>query len=435
MFEKKKVHSKIQICQNIDTTPYFWCREAILIEVTNGKSALHWKCQRVADSYYYERFNSVLTLNNKPILQASLPSCPTCEGLLATGYGIDNIECSELREIADKINETYTDITNAAQVISPILGLLEDGVYILADCDVYPSDGNGHFFWDVPNELTVTPATAICLTDIEDKCDVVGGIPTFLYPSQSTTSFNPERISYYQSLLNDREYYPRSIAYYSNELCSVILDGHHKATACAINGMLVPTLVIVPCTGIQYKPDSTKKMVEDKICFGEITLPITCLTQEQIKYAQTNMNQWRDQDKSKVKIQNYYIIEHNWESVYADSYLQFPNVREFAEEKVLDIQNISKEDVSQWLCDATGLNARKLESAIRYYLRRDKEQAKILALQCGRLNSNSELMKTAFNILTRYKNDSEVEQFFIDWLVEDNDPHSILRKIADRHWS
>lgn len=213
------------------------------------------------------------------------------------------------------------------------------------------------------------------------------------------------------------------------------MDGHHKAAACAINAIPVPTLVILPYTGIRYKPDSLKKMVEDEICFGEIKLPVTCFTQKQIKCIQVVRNRWKEQDKDRVKIQNYYMIQHNWERVYADSYLQFPNVREFGEECVLELRDISEEDVIRWLCDATDLNAKKLEVAIRYYLRKDKERAKTLALQCGRLNSDSQLMKTAFKVLTLYKNDSEVEQFFIDWLVDDNDSHSILKKIADGYWS
>lgn len=73
MFGKKNDIPKVQICRDIDTTSYFWCHEAILIEVTGGKSALRWKRQRVADSYYYERTYSALTLNNEPILQADIP--------------------------------------------------------------------------------------------------------------------------------------------------------------------------------------------------------------------------------------------------------------------------------------------------------------------------------------------------------------------------
>jgi hypothetical protein len=74
----------------IDVRQHLWCNASILFEVAHGKDALKWNVQRIDDNYYGDRYFSELLLNNTPILQANQPGCPTCAGLLAVGYGIEN---------------------------------------------------------------------------------------------------------------------------------------------------------------------------------------------------------------------------------------------------------------------------------------------------------------------------------------------------------
>ena len=288
MFGKFKKPS-VQVCQSVDTAPYFWCNEAVLIEVKNGRSALRWVRQKDYDNDYM--YLSALMLKDRPILQATLPECPTCEGLLATGYGIEKIDCSELKEIADKINMPYEGINQAVSNISAILGLLQDGTYVIADCNVFPTDGNGNFFWDVPSELTSAPITAGCLTYIDDECNYTGGVPAFLYPSQSTDKFDSNCIEHYQRLLSDRQHFPRGIAYYCKEFGSILLDGHHKASACALSGETVPTLVIMPCTGVEYRV-VWGKTIDNSVHFGEIKIPVSFFGAKQMRVAREQMKPW-----------------------------------------------------------------------------------------------------------------------------------------------
>ena len=84
----------IKIHKFIDTDKYIWCRDAALIQVTEGKSALK-KSSSDCDYNTYD-VKSVLTLNGKQLVQQESPICPTCSGLLARGYGIENINSKEL---------------------------------------------------------------------------------------------------------------------------------------------------------------------------------------------------------------------------------------------------------------------------------------------------------------------------------------------------
>lgn len=428
MFWKSKGPS-VKICHDVDTAAHFWCGEAVLLEVKNGKGALRW----VRGAYDAEDMASAaLLLSGKPILQANQPICPTCEGLLATGYGIENINCSELREIADNINAPYSGIHRAVSEIAPILGLLRDGMYVLADCEVFPVDGNGHFFWDVPNDLTHNPATAYQVPRVGDTFGSVRGIPAFMFPSQGTDRFEAGRVQYYQALLSDRARFPRAIAYCAQEFCSVLLDGHHKAAACALDGETVPTLVIMPCTGMGYGRSATNKLIEKDAHFSAIEIPASVFTHEQMKVVRNTMNQWKH--KENIQLNRHDIINRKWEEKYRRTAYAYPNVEELVQGAALKIIPLHDSDVEAWLENATDRNAQKLEAAIRHYLRNDKQKARALALRCAKLNSDPDLMKAAFQTLVLFKDDQDIERVFIDWLIDDNDPHSMLRAIADDYW-
>lgn len=50
------------------------------------------------------------------------------------------------------MNEAFTALT-------PLFSLFADGYYRLEERELYPTDGNGHFFWAVGNEKQPNPAT------------------------------------------------------------------------------------------------------------------------------------------------------------------------------------------------------------------------------------------------------------------------------------
>ena len=423
-FLKRNKEMQINIIDTIDVDKYSWCNDAILFEVSNGKGALRLNFKPVEDNYYGGRYYNELVINDIPILQASKPTCPTCAGLLAVGYGIENADCTELKEISDKINAQYIGLENAFEVITPLLGLLQDGIYVLADSNVFPSDGNGHFFWDVPNELTENPTTACILTE-EYEC--VSGIPAFLYPSQGTDRFDPERVEYYKKLISDKEHFPRAIAYFSDNLSSILLDGHHKAAACASVGADLPCLVVMPCDGVGYRQTKAKKMVKDKFLFGCIEIAYSKRFE---KYSDISVNR----TQTDIEIKNYGIIKRDWEKEYWESYKKYPDVFEYAEGMALNIPQITPELIENCFDNPNEENLRILRNAIQFLVRNDKEWGFKLALRAAHLKFDPKVRLAAFKALAQFKDNDEVEQFFINHLIEDNDPYSAFKRIADCYW-
>ena len=231
----------ITVIREIDAAKYPWCDSAVLLRVINGKASLSRRCGEEDEDYYH--IFSHLLLNEKPLVQATLPVCSTCSGLLAAGYGIENISCAEVEQVRQTVNGEFTDIRAAAEQLSPLLGLLSDGYYVLADVPHYPTDGEGRFFYDIPNELTSMQATCDCCYDHE-FLTAVNSFPAYLYPTQSDELLNDERVQYYVDEFRCGKK-PHGIAYHEAGFISALLDGHHKAAAAAQLGIPLNCLTII----------------------------------------------------------------------------------------------------------------------------------------------------------------------------------------------
>ncbi len=429
MFRKKSLPQVI-LGQKVDTSALPFCQEAIWVEIKQGRAALKWVHQPYDEDY---KSLSALFLHDRPILQADLPVCSTCEALLATGYGIGNIDCKEFSAVTEAINRPYIGLEQAIQSISPLLGLLQDGLYLVADCMAFPTDGNGNFFWAVPNGLTLSPATACRSLYIEDEYYFVGGIPAYLYPSQSTQRFDQSRVNYYRDLLTEGGSFPRAIAYHGIEFSSILLDGHHKAAACALAGEMVPTLTIIPATYLAStynQPGGTSQ--ERAVVFSKIEVPIELFTAEQLMTLRNKLNP--GQLNSKFTYSEGCLIQRRWEPKYLASVEAYPHVDELAQEVALEVNLSDGADIEDCLTDPVGLAARKLEVYIRSYTRLDKAKGRALALRCARCSCDAKLLKSAFKVLAQWKNSPEVEAFFIDWWVNNHEKNSPLSPIVNSFW-
>lgn len=256
----------IELKKVIDTREYLWCRSAALVRVMQGKGVLEHIYTKETDDY---TILSSLQLCGRPIMQAKYPLCPTCSALLARGCGIEDVNCAALREIRDRINAPYTGLNTAVLNISPILHLLTDGYYVVADAELYPTDGGSRFFMNVPDKLTNIEASCDCYYD-HNFITGVDGFPAYIYPTQSNAALSPERAAYYMDIIDSPDA-PRAIAYYDSGFICALLDGHHKAYAAALKGCSLSALVIIRLTGIRRYKD------RETACFSEIELPLSDL--------------------------------------------------------------------------------------------------------------------------------------------------------------
>jgi len=425
----------VKIIKEIDTTDKWWCSSAVMFSVKNGKGTI---CEKYApENEDYECFSQML-INGKPLAQSVLPDCPTCKGMLAAGYGIENVECPELKTARECMNSGFVNIMDSVEKIKPLLGLLSDGYYALADTICLPSDGEGNFFYDVPDKLT----------RFESLCDdyycnwnlcCTGHFPLFLYPTQSSSLINNERVDHYVKILNSDKNPPRALAYHYCGFMSLLLDGHHKACAAASLGKYVRCLTIIPADGCMFAPEEQIRGVDIRKSNPRIrTISFAGLETEaeaDMRYLDIYGN--RQQRENMPPFEKYDL--NGTEVRYGPG--KYPTLRDIiilldaGEEDTGTLPEVDQEVVRAMLNEDTEKADRYLEAAISYLAVTDHHEAYKLASAIvkkgdGRMRHGR--VRSALLFLLGCHSD-ETEQLFVDYQLNHEEQDENWH-IANSYW-
>lgn len=428
-FFKKKENLFVDILDlKVDCSEIINIKEAKLVYV-NGKGKLtvdigkfqHSNCETPAR----------IKLNNVPLIQAKIPDCPTCSSLLATGHGIENANCKELLEIQEKINSDYINLETSIDNMKDLLTLLESGFYLIADAICYPTDGK-NFFWDVPNNLKeFSSAGPVYLRG----GTYISNQPVYLYPTQTTNSYDKDRVDYYVEKFKNSTYKkPRAIVYNFEEFINFIIDGHHKACASTLLKEPVSCILIIP-----------SKIYEDyykNTClnFSGILINYKNIPREYTQYIKKeNFSPSQEQ----MKIRNGIVNNREWEKEYINSAKYYPSIIDYA--NVIDIMQDNKIEVNDifienYLENFDEDSQVKMKKLLYLFEFTNIKKAQEIALKYARKTLreeeiDKELKQLVYRILLSAKNNEEVEKIFIDYLVyySENREDPIL-KIINLYW-
>lgn len=208
-----------------------------VVHVKNGKGVLREVSGQIEKKTYLTLMYGDIPLFE---MQGDEYFCPTCEKIIRSGYGeTDGRQDFKM----DKMNRSVSEVNfnEALEEIYPLLGLLKEGYYIVVDTLLHPTDGNGHFFWDIPGSFVeINRYSGTCLYQYDDF--EWGKLrPYFTVGTQSQGRCNMERVEYYRNHPGSR-----AIAYYMDGYMTALIDGHHKAFAAALDKKDVNALVIIP---------------------------------------------------------------------------------------------------------------------------------------------------------------------------------------------
>lgn len=414
----------------IDLTGQPWCRNALLLHVC-GIGALRWETRALppeADCYESAR---CLTLRGTPLLSGHFAAWETSESRLCTGWGLDTAECPELDALRETLNGGFARLEDAVPALSPLLELLPEGVYVLAESDAYPTDGDGQFFWDVPDWLESNPATgAVYLNDDDYDYNYKCLPPVFLYPSQRRSRLDMERVDYYKERFQQDGSLPHGIAIYVGAGgMSVLLDGHHKAAAAALLGRTLPCLTVLPLG--YYRLDNPKQSA----CFGPIVVPV-----EDISGVKLPKEPWR-YTKGSSPLPEGHLADTELPEVLLAAGERYPTAGGYALVSAAEIGYPTDRELETWLTDP-GLYRPQLRGALVVLRSRGDPRLKETALRCAAVGDAYCSLKTeAFQVLAELKDDPDVEAFFIDYFVSLEEPPSVhgsaqdnLTQIAHSFW-
>lgn len=394
-----------------------------LVEVINGKGLLREDFKDLMNEKSY----CTLMLGDTPLfqLQGNEYYCPTCEKIMKSGY---NLEQSE--EFYNQvINATKEGVSfeEAVESIKPLLGLLPSKYYIVLDTALYPTDGNGHLFWETPNEDIELPGT--CIYYFREKCCTWGKCrPYFTVATQPVEKLSTERVEYYRNMSG-----ARAIAYYMDGYMTALLDGHHKAMAAALDGQMVNVLVIIPCMEMQRREENEiKKYIGmDKMIFSceEYGLDFP----ENKPYQRPDVKkQWEDLQKILPQLPQA-PLQRKLPYDTRELVKRYPDVRALAYmDLVGEIENerldrilaeqeyLSIEEATDLLEAMSGMHHDRLWELADFYLDR----------RMGWSGIPRELVETCFRVLVKLPHTEELDAYLIERMVEFEDAHPIVKNIV-----
>ncbi|MFA1754159.1 hypothetical protein ACDQ54_00650 [Fusobacterium animalis] len=426
---KKKENLFVDILDlKVDCSKIINIREAKLVYV-NGKGKLTVEIGKTEPNIW--QAPSKIKLNDIPLIQSKVSDIPTWCNLLATGYGIENANCKELLEIQEKINSDYVNLETSINNMKPLLTLFKSGFYLIADAICYPTDGE-NFFWNVPNNLTKNLTTAPAYIG---EGTYVFNQPVYLYPTQTTNSYNKDRVDYYvEKFKNLDDNKPRAIVYNFEEFINFIIDGHHKACASIILKEPVSCILIIP--------DRIYKNYYKNIClnFSGILVDYKDIPKE---YTQYIKKEKFSPSQEKIEIKDGIVNNREWEKEYINSakhylsLLDYVNIIDIMQDNEIEVNDIFIKNCLENFDKDSQLKMKKLLYLLNFT---DIKKAQETALKYARKTLrekeiNKELKQLVYRILLNDKNNEEVENIFIDYIVyySDNKEDPVLN-IINSYW-
>lgn len=428
-FFKKKENLFVDILDlKVDCSEIINIKEAKLVYV-KGKGKLTVEIEKTEPNIW--QAPSKIKLNDIPLIQSKVSDIPTWCNLLATGYDIENANCKELLEIQEKINSDYVNLETSINNMKPLLTLFKSGFYLIADAICYPTDGE-NFFWNVPNELKEFLSAGPAYLG---EGTYVFNQPVYLYPTQTTNSYNKDRVDYYvEKFKNLDDNKPRAIVYNFEEFINFIIDGHHKACASIILKEPVNCILIIP--------DRIYKNYYKNIClnFSGILIDYKNIPREYTRYIKKEKF---SPSQEKIEIKDGIVNNREWEKKYINSakhylsLLDYANVIDIMQDNEIEVNDIFIKNCLENFDKDSQVKMKKLLYLLEFT---DIKKAQEIALKYAKKTLreeeiDKELKKLVYKILLNDKNNEEVENIFIDYIVyySDNKEDPVLN-IINSYW-
>lgn len=418
MFGKNKID--IIPIKKLEKDKNCWGGDGIVFYLKNGKGMLRQKY----GSNDTEGL-SCLVYDNIPLskFHGDEYFCPTCEKLISAGYGLDKTNDQTISKLRETLNQPFVSLEQALKNLEPLLGLLPSGYYALADLELFPTDGDGKFFWAIENKPTLNKASCQIYDDgnwSEDR-------PKYILPTQPPRLFNNDTAEFYRKNENYR-----AIAYYLDGYLCALLDGHHKAVAAALEKRPVKTLVILPATGVFLPSHSNKSIEGGLVISGE-----TIYENELLSSLKKVRDSFPDNRMSKSEMENYLSLKdesfgtYNWSEDILRTSDYFPSA--FTEACIEWAGDLSDSRLNKIITYEEACDDRTLYYIAKALFELKNPRFKQLAFFIGKNQSYVSIWNEVYSLIAEIK-DEEVENFFVEFLVNDEKLRPDITKIVDDYF-
>lgn len=422
MFERLLNNARVEIIplKTITERPETWGGNGIIFYVKNGKGLL-----KHGYGIYEDKGLITLLYDNIPLIKFHSDEyfCPTCEKLVSAGYGLNMTDNNIVNEMRKLFNSPFISMDNSFENLKPLLGLLRTGYYSLVDVELYPSDGNGQFFWNITN------------TPLNNKASYpsYGGdglwsevVPKYILPSQPPTRFNREVAEYYRK--NDNY---RAIAYYMEGYLCTLIDGHHKAVASTLEHRPLKTLVIIPASSGWHK---SKHLNESQggISFNGVNLyeneMITSISKTIDLFKENSISS--EETRKCLLMINSEFDSYQWDLDILESEKYYPDAITLA--RIEWAGGITEDKLDNIINHQINMKDNEVLNLLTAMFALNHQRFKEIAFYFGRNDRYISIWNELFKMLARIK-DEEVENFFIEFIINSEVERLDLKKIVDEY--
>ncbi|MCC6994607.1 MAG: hypothetical protein IT370_08370 [Deltaproteobacteria bacterium] len=398
-----------------------WRAEGLLVLVEHARGMLRWETRKLGP----EGTQRSLVLGETPLLVAQADEywCPTCEKLLGLGLGRDNVEQGVLDALRQVSNLVHAPLASALETMSPLLELLEDGVYLVSRVPHHPTNGEGLPFWALsrrPQRLTASRDSYYFGMGL---FALAPSYPAFLLPTEALARCDWSRVEEYRRQLRSGQDLG-ALAFWAEGFLSALLDGHHRATACLLEGAPITCLTVMRQGAVDLQDGDRALIVWDE------RIPFATLPQEAVRLLEAQARPWTMSEGAPAGIGDEepaepWTADPRWHEL-SHAARRFPATHAVA---ALEIVGETSDERIERLFAAPGDDAPELWLILQALIAAQDPRAVRLALRAGR-SRWPDLWDDAFRFLATVRA-QEVEDFFIDFLVHDEGQHPWLERIAN----
>lgn len=413
---------KVEVLARVPADDLPWRHEGVLVLVSQGLGALRWRVVKANGVT-----KRALVLRDTPLLFAQSDEywCPTCEKLLALGWGRNQVDDETLALVRNACSNMEVPVDVLVDQISPVLRLLQEGIYLVSRVPHSPTNGAGEPFWELSTELRPLEASKDWYFADLGLFELAQGYPAFLLPTQSLENCNPDRVDEYRELAAQGQS-PGGLALWVDGFLSALLDGHHRATAALLEKVPLTCLTIMSPTGVEV--GDKEKLVR----LWDARIPYSALPKGAIRVLEKQHR--ADASDAPLVVEGAAARRSSAARATCDypamtaAAAAFPTARGLAACSVAG--DVSDQRIDE-LIAAGESSAPQLWAILQALIASRNPRATALALRVGE-GHWPELWKDAFRYLATVRAE-QVEDFFIQFLIRDEGLHPWLGDIADEY--
>lgn len=207
-----------------------------------------------------------------------------------------------------------------AKALSPFFELLSDGVYIVHESNMIPTDGAGHFFWNAylsKHEFLGSAEIAHKSRKNEDHS------PCFLVPTCSMSEFTDSTYKSHREAIKSGQK-RGGLAFYLTGSFAALLDGHHVAAACMMEDREFPCLVVEPVLGvteIEYTDDSGEVRTEQALYSPYVKMPLSIVPSSMIEAFLIKRRREKPRAYEKIAYRSHILMKMPARKILPDEFL------------------------------------------------------------------------------------------------------------------